>query len=98
VNASPAIRSRKPAAGEKKSLVSKWDTKTWKLLSTRTVSQRPITAFDISNDGTLLAYGSSDLSVGVLDAKTLRVSPSLTPTPLTPSSVALTHARLNCSP
>lgn len=72
MNASPAVRSRKPQAGEKKSLISKWDTQTWRLVSTRTVSQRPVTAFDISDDGTLLAYGSSDLSVGVLDAHTLR--------------------------
>jgi hypothetical protein len=27
-----------------------------------------------SEDGTLLAYGSSDLSIGILDAITLRVS------------------------
>jgi len=28
-----------------------------------------------SEDGTLLAYGSSDLSIGILDALTLRVRP-----------------------
>ncbi|ORY72905.1 quinon protein alcohol dehydrogenase-like superfamily [Leucosporidium creatinivorum] len=72
VNASPSVRSRKPGPGEKKSFVSLWDTKTWTLKKTRTVSQKPVTAFDVSDDGTLLAYGSSDLSVGVLDAVTLR--------------------------
>ncbi|KAK4051472.1 hypothetical protein OIO90_004686 [Microbotryomycetes sp. JL221] len=72
VNAAPAVRTRKPAAGDKKSFVSMWDTKTWKLVKTRTVSQKPVTAFDISDDGSLLAYGSSDLSVGILDASTLR--------------------------
>ncbi|KAL8291360.1 hypothetical protein RQP46_002338 [Phenoliferia psychrophenolica] len=72
VNAAPAVRSRKAGPGEKKSFVSMWDTKTWKLVKTRVVSQRPLTAFDISLDGTLLAFGSSDLSVGVLDAVNLR--------------------------
>ncbi|KAM0786170.1 hypothetical protein ACM66B_006977 [Microbotryomycetes sp. NB124-2] len=72
VNATPAVRTRKPAAGDKKSFVSMWDTKTWKLVKTRTVSQKPVTAFDVSDDGSLLAYGSSDLSVGILDATTLR--------------------------
>lgn len=75
VNAAPAVRSRKAGPGEKKSFVSMWDAKTWKLVKTRVVSQRPLTAFDISADGSLLAYGSSDLSVGVLDALTLRVRP-----------------------
>ncbi|GAA5888882.1 hypothetical protein JCM5296_005030 [Sporobolomyces johnsonii] len=72
VNASPAGRTRKPPAGSKKAFVSLWDARSWKLVKTRTVSQKPITAFDVSEDGTLLAYGSSDLSVGILDAVTLR--------------------------
>ncbi|GAA6053269.1 hypothetical protein JCM3770_002687 [Rhodotorula araucariae] len=72
VNAAPAGRVRKPPAGSKKAFVSLWDARAWKLLKTRTVSQKPVTAFDVSDDGTLLAYGSSDLSVGILDAVTLR--------------------------
>ncbi|BGO95267.1 hypothetical protein NBRC10512v2_007069 [Rhodotorula toruloides] len=72
VNASPATRVRKPPAGSQKAFVSLWDARAWKLLKTRTVSQKPVTAFDVSEDGTLLAYGSSDLSVGILDAVTLR--------------------------
>ncbi|GJN93754.1 hypothetical protein Rhopal_006811-T1 [Rhodotorula paludigena] len=72
VNASPAGKVRKPPAGSKKAFVSLWDARAWKLLKTRTVSQKPVTAFDVSDDGTLLAYGSSDLSVGILDAITLR--------------------------
>lgn len=47
VNASPAVRSRKAGKGEKKSFVSMWDTKTWKLIKTKTVSQKPVTAFDV---------------------------------------------------
>ncbi|SCZ94646.1 BZ3500_MvSof-1268-A1-R1_Chr12-3g04019 [Microbotryum saponariae] len=72
VNSTPKVRSRKPGKNDKKSFVSVWDAKEWKLKRTRTVSMKPITAFDISLDGTMLAYGSSDLSVGVLDAQTLR--------------------------
>jgi prolactin regulatory element-binding protein len=47
VNAAPAVRTRKPAKGDKKSFVSMWDIKTWKLVKTRTVSQKPVTAFDV---------------------------------------------------
>jgi len=51
VNASPAAtsgpRSRRPPAGSKKAFVSLWDTRAWKLLKTRTVSQKPVTAFDV---------------------------------------------------
>ncbi|GAA5920105.1 hypothetical protein JCM1841_004100 [Sporobolomyces salmonicolor] len=72
VNAAPTGRTRKHPAGSKKAFVSLWDARSWRLVKTRTVSQKPITAFDVSDDGTLLAYGSSDLSVGILDAVTLR--------------------------
>ncbi|GAA5885833.1 hypothetical protein JCM16303_000072 [Sporobolomyces ruberrimus] len=56
----------------KKSFISLWDTLEWKLNKTRTVGTKPITSFEVSEDGTLLAYGSSDLSIGILDATTLR--------------------------
>ncbi|GAA5999277.1 hypothetical protein JCM5350_004978, partial [Sporobolomyces pararoseus] len=56
----------------KKSFISCWDTLEWKLTKTRTIGNKPITSFDISEDGLLLAYGSSDLSIGILDSKTLR--------------------------
>ncbi|POY72890.1 hypothetical protein BMF94_4051 [Rhodotorula taiwanensis] len=72
VNAAPSGSVRKPPAGSKKAFVSLWDARAWRLLKTRTVSQKPVTAFDVSDDGTLLAYGSSDLSIGILDAVTLR--------------------------
>ncbi|GAA6008366.1 hypothetical protein JCM11491_004450 [Sporobolomyces phaffii] len=80
VNSSPspaAGGSRKKARSgannkNKKSFVSLWDTRDWKLNKTRTVGMKPITSFDVSEDGTLLAYGSSDLSIGILDAFTLR--------------------------
>ncbi|GAA5931119.1 WD40 repeat domain-containing protein [Sporobolomyces koalae] len=65
-------RKRSDANKNKKSFVSLWDTNLWKLNKTRTVGMKPITSFDVSEDGTLLAYGSSDLSIGILDATTLR--------------------------
>jgi len=43
----------------------------WTLIKTKSISTKSITVFDVSQNGKLLAYGSSDCSVGVLDAKTL---------------------------
>ncbi|ETS62661.1 hypothetical protein PaG_03307 [Moesziomyces aphidis] len=71
VNAAPA-GGKGPKAKIRKSFVTAWDADTWDLIETRHVSDRPVTVFDVSADGKFLAYGSSDLSVGVLDAKTLR--------------------------
>ena len=71
VNAAPAC-GKGPKAKIRKSFVTAWDADTWDLIETRHVSDRPVTVFDVSPDGNFLAYGSSDLSIGVLDAKTLR--------------------------
>ncbi|SNX82170.1 uncharacterized protein MEPE_00876 [Melanopsichium pennsylvanicum] len=71
VNAAPAS-GRGPKAKIRKSFVTAWDADTWDLIETRHVSDRPVTVFDVSPDGKFLAYGSSDLSIGVLDSKTLR--------------------------
>ncbi|RXK39100.1 prolactin regulatory element-binding protein [Tremella mesenterica] len=43
----------------------------WDVLVKREVAGKPITVFDVSSDGQLLAYGCSDLSIGILDSKTL---------------------------
>ncbi|KAK1926221.1 quinon protein alcohol dehydrogenase-like superfamily [Papiliotrema laurentii] len=43
----------------------------WDVLVRREVAGKPITVFDVSADGKLLAYGSADLSIGILDSKTL---------------------------
>ncbi|PPQ66763.1 hypothetical protein CVT24_008720 [Panaeolus cyanescens] len=48
-----------------------WDTKTWNVTKSRKVGDRGLTCFDVSADGLYLAYGSSDLSIGMLDSKTL---------------------------
>ncbi|KAJ9478908.1 WD_REPEATS_REGION domain-containing protein [Pseudozyma hubeiensis] len=71
VNAAPA-GGKGPKAKIRKSFVTAWDADSWELIETRHVSDRPVTVFDVSPDGKFLAYGSSDLSIGVLDAKTLR--------------------------
>lgn len=71
VNAAPA-GGKGPKAKIRKSFVTAWDADTWDLIETRHVSDRPVTVFDVSPDGKFLAYGSSDLSIGVLDATTLR--------------------------
>ncbi|CDU25605.1 uncharacterized protein SPSC_05498 [Sporisorium scitamineum] len=71
VNAAPA-GGKGPKAKIRKSFVTAWDADSWDLIETRHVSDRPVTVFDVSPDGRFLAYGSSDLSIGVLDAKTLR--------------------------
>jgi hypothetical protein len=83
VNASPLIPSslnqkqRKAFAKKvpQKAFVSLWDAEGWTLVKTRTVCQKPVTVFEVSEDGERLAYGGSDLSVGILDAHTLRVRP-----------------------
>jgi len=64
--------SGKGGKGKRKSFVSAWNAETWDLVQTRHVADKPITVFDVSADGRLLAYGCSDLSIGILDAKTLR--------------------------
>ncbi|KIK65426.1 hypothetical protein GYMLUDRAFT_70536 [Collybiopsis luxurians FD-317 M1] len=65
-----------PSRGRGKStprqgFVSKWNTDTWTVEKTRKIGDRGLTCFSISPDGKLLGYGSSDLSIGLLDATTL---------------------------
>ncbi|CAE6505049.1 unnamed protein product [Rhizoctonia solani] len=43
----------------------------WRVARTAKAATRPITVFDVSQDGKLLAFGSSDLSVGILDSQKL---------------------------
>ncbi|EPQ59910.1 hypothetical protein GLOTRDRAFT_125665 [Gloeophyllum trabeum ATCC 11539] len=47
------------------------DKSGWTVEKKRKVSDGSITVFDVSLDGRFLAYGSSDLSIGLLDATTL---------------------------
>ncbi|KDQ64694.1 hypothetical protein JAAARDRAFT_94360, partial [Jaapia argillacea MUCL 33604] len=68
---SPRSRSSSSKSSTRKAYVCKWNTKTWKVTKVRKVGEKGITVFSISPDGKMLAYGSSDLSIGILDAQTL---------------------------
>ncbi|KZT72696.1 WD40 repeat-like protein [Daedalea quercina L-15889] len=55
----------------RRAFVCKWDTEKWEVTKIRKVGDKGVTCFDISPNGNLLAFGSSDYTVGILDAKTL---------------------------
>ncbi|KAF9452062.1 hypothetical protein P691DRAFT_795693 [Macrolepiota fuliginosa MF-IS2] len=65
----PRARGRKTPA--RQGYVSKWNTQTWTVEKQRKVGDKGLTTFDVSRDGRFLGYGSSDLSIGMLDSKTL---------------------------
>ncbi|KAJ8495903.1 hypothetical protein ONZ45_g12666 [Pleurotus djamor] len=67
-NTVPA-RSRKKTT--RQAFVCKWSTESWTVSKVRKVSDKGVTCFDISSNGKLLGYGSSDYSVGLLDSATL---------------------------
>jgi len=77
VNATPpkstTTNRRNGKGGERKAFISVWDIDTWKLIRTRTVAKKPVTSFDVSPNGKLLALGGSDLSITVFDAETVQV-------------------------
>lgn len=79
VNATPQSASAGPRKkrknDEKKAFISVWDVDSWSLIKTRTVSRKPVTSFDVSSNGKLLAIGGADLSVSIFDAESVRVSP-----------------------
>ncbi|KAF0477758.1 WD40 repeat-like protein [Gigaspora margarita] len=56
-----------------RSFIVKWDAKTWNKVLSKAISRKPITAFAVSNDGNLLAFGNSDQSVSICDARTFRI-------------------------
>jgi len=66
-----ATRSNKSRNPSRQSFICRWDTETWIVDRQRKVGDRGVTCFDISPDGRFLAFGSSDLSIGILDATTL---------------------------
>ncbi|KAJ7507576.1 WD40 repeat-like protein [Mycena galericulata] len=69
-NTIPA-RSRTKKAAPRQAFVCKWNTATWAVVKVKKVGDKGLTCFDVSPDGNLLAFGSSDYSVGLLDANTL---------------------------
>ncbi|KAJ7667843.1 WD40-repeat-containing domain protein [Mycena polygramma] len=64
-------RSRTKKAAPRQAFVCKWNTATWAVEKVRKVGDKGLTCFDVSPNGNLLAFGSSDYSVGLLDANTL---------------------------
>ncbi|WRT63668.1 uncharacterized protein IL334_000591 [Kwoniella shivajii] len=65
-NQPPEKGKGKEKEGSQTEEIGKWD-----VITRREVGGKPVTVFDVSNDGKLLAYGCSDLSIGILDSKTL---------------------------
>jgi len=70
VNTTPP-RSRKTKASPRQAFICKWNTKTWIVDKTKKVGDKGLTCFDVSADGRFLGFGSSDLTIGLLDANTL---------------------------
>ncbi|KAF8351282.1 WD40 repeat-like protein [Amanita rubescens] len=66
-----STRSKKSKNTSRQSFICRWDTETWTVDKHRKVGDRGVTCFDISPDGRFLAFGSSDLSIGILDTSTL---------------------------
>ncbi|PPQ65220.1 hypothetical protein CVT26_000197 [Gymnopilus dilepis] len=64
-------RGRKSKSSSRQAFITKWNTSTWKAEKTRKVADGGLTCMDLSLDGRFLGYGSSDLTIGMLDAKTL---------------------------
>ncbi|KAI0321862.1 WD40-repeat-containing domain protein [Amylostereum chailletii] len=65
------IPGRGAKGSTRKGFIARWNTQTWKVETIRKVSDKGLTAFDVSNNGRWIAYGSSDCSVGLLDSYTL---------------------------
>ncbi|KAM6495716.1 WD40 repeat-like protein [Amanita muscaria] len=64
-------RTKNSRNSSRQSFICRWNTETWTVDKHRKVGDRGVTCFDISPDGRFLAFGSSDLSIGVLEANTL---------------------------
>ncbi|KAF8165170.1 WD40-repeat-containing domain protein [Crassisporium funariophilum] len=63
-------RTRKTKSASRQAFICKWNTDTWTVEKTKKVGDRGLTCFDVSPDGRFLGYGSSDLTIGMLDAQT----------------------------
>lgn len=61
-----------PQDRKKGARVLSWNLSDGSLRRSRSISTRPVTAFDLSDSGTLLGLSSSDLTVSVVDASSLR--------------------------
>ncbi|KAK0191246.1 WD40 repeat-like protein [Armillaria mellea] len=70
INTSP-VRSWKNKSMPRQAFLCKWNTDIWAVDKFRKIGDRALTCFDVSPDGQYLGFGSSDLSIGLLDANTL---------------------------
>ncbi|PPQ77338.1 hypothetical protein CVT25_010920 [Psilocybe cyanescens] len=64
-------RSRKSKSLSRQAFICKWNTTTWTLEKSRKVGDGGLTCVDLSPDGRFIGYGFSDLTIGMLDTKTL---------------------------
>ncbi|KAJ7368124.1 WD40 repeat-like protein [Mycena albidolilacea] len=64
-------RSRTRKAPPRQAYVCKWNTETWAVDKVRKVADKGLTCFDVSPNGKLLAFGTSEHVVGIIDAETL---------------------------
>ncbi|KAF8916839.1 WD40-repeat-containing domain protein [Mucidula mucida] len=71
------VRTRTSKSVPRPSFAMKWDTATWKVEKSRKIGDKPLTCFVVSPDGQYLGFGSSDLSIGLLDAATLTPTVSI---------------------
>ncbi|KAK9048831.1 hypothetical protein SSX86_032202 [Deinandra increscens subsp. villosa] len=53
--------------------IVKWNTTTWKRISSKHLVRDSITAFNVSNDGKFLAIGTNEGDISILDANTMKV-------------------------
>ncbi|WVQ76361.1 hypothetical protein IAR50_006026 [Cryptococcus sp. DSM 104548] len=65
------LTEEEKVTAEKKGAREEEDVGKWDVLVKREVAGKPVTVFDVSSDGKILSYGCSDLSIGILDARTL---------------------------
>jgi len=70
INVVPS-RGRKSKSSTRQAYICKWNTDAWKVEKTRKVADGGLTCMDLSSDGRFLGFGSSDLTIGMLDATTL---------------------------
>ncbi|KAI0053079.1 WD40 repeat-like protein [Auriscalpium vulgare] len=68
INTTPARGVKSPT---RKAYIARWNAETWKVDRIRKIGDKGLTTFDMSDNGKWIAYGSSDCSVGLLDAYTL---------------------------
>ncbi|KAJ2916522.1 hypothetical protein MD484_g3936, partial [Candolleomyces efflorescens] len=70
INTNPP-RSRQKKSVSRQGFITKWNIKSWSVEKSRKVGDKGVTCLDLSADGRYIGFGSSELSVGLVDAVTL---------------------------